>query len=600
MATPSSTSETGRTKSDPTFLQLQRGLAAFAAIMVAIGVGAFAAGGVNAPLSPVAFVAYVFAAFGLLVAWARYRIDARPLERTVELVAYGFVATIGATAFILPSEAARLGDGAVFAGVIGLPFLRDQSLRRLCATAWFTTVATVALSFVLPWGPPSPLDVAHVLGVGPSTLVAGLLLVMLYEFRRGFDKQAGALEQNLRDTESRAHRIAEELTMTLVRQTKALEDAQELGRLGSWTWDADSGRVKWSKEMYRLYDRDERTFHPSYETYLNTIHAEDRGTVEAILANAMRDHVPFSVEYRIQRPGGTVIIVHTRGHVNFDAMGRACGLRGTTQDVSEVRHAQMERQILAEQNRLRLHFINSAAHDLNTPLTPIKLRIATMQKAWNLTESQRAELDSVARNVDRLAALVQDMLDASRLQSGKTQLRQERVDLAQIVADAVASFQPVAESAHVTLGLSMPKELFCQCDPGRVHQVLANLLSNAVKFTPHGGQVSVLLVEEPTTIGLEIIDTGLGMTEAQLARVFQPFERVHEGVAPQIKGTGLGLYLCRGLIEAHGGRIHVASPGPGRGTKVRIVLPKASQEVLRGQPEPAPERRGGHPQRALS
>jgi signal transduction histidine kinase len=231
-----------------------------------------------------------------------------------------------------------------------------------------------------------------------------------------------------------------------------------------------------------------------------------------------------------------------------------------------------ELERLRELDRFRTDFLNAAAHELGTPLTPLQLQTHLLRSEGTPPEARRRAVDIVARNVDRLTLLVQDMLDVARLQSGRVEIRREAVDLAALVHDAIETFRPAAGEKGTAVEAEGPPSLVVAVDPKRTSQILYNLLSNAIKYTPPKGRVTLRYgLGEGGAVRLEVRDTGLGFTGEQRQRMFAPFGRLHvdQMAAP---GTGLGLFISRGLAERHGGRLDAESPGPGLGATFTCVL----------------------------
>ncbi|MEA3203216.1 MAG: hypothetical protein QOI63_891 [Thermoplasmata archaeon] len=256
---------------------------------------------------------------------------------------------------------------------------------------------------------------------------------------------------------------------------------------------------------------------------------------------------------------------------------------GILRDATERKRAEEERlqarqregdiERLEEMNRFKTLFINTAAHELLNPLTPMRSILHVMRRnlAGLPPERLAKNLEILARNLDRLNRLVGDLLDASRLEARKLGLRKRRLDLGRVVREAAESFQPIAAAKGVALECR-GGSLEVEADPDRVAQVLSNLLSNAVKFTPAGGHVALELCAVPGGAQVTVQDDGIGFDAAAAEKLFRPFSRAHlpDQVEP---GTGLGLYVSKGIVDLHGGRIACASPGPGRGATFKVFLP---------------------------
>lgn len=269
----------------------------------------------------------------------------------------------------------------------------------------------------------------------------------------------------------------------------------------------------------------------------------------------------------------------------LDEDGRVAGAICVAIDVSErVRALEEERKAaqretdiehLREMDKFKTRILNTASHELNTPLTPIKLQMHLLKRsASNMNDAQQRAIALLDRNVDRLAGLVSDIMDVARLQEGHLHLQPADIDLGTVVLEAVASYDAVARSKSIDLRADVESGVMVRGDAGRLMQILFNLLGNATKFTPDGGAIKVEMHAKDSDIVLSVSDTGPGMDADQLARLFRPFSQVHDLARTSHGGTGLGLYISRGLAEHHGGALTCESEGPDQGTTFRLTLPR--------------------------
>jgi signal transduction histidine kinase len=237
---------------------------------------------------------------------------------------------------------------------------------------------------------------------------------------------------------------------------------------------------------------------------------------------------------------------------------------------------------LVQADRLKDEFVALISHDLRTPLTSIMgfLELVLDPVSGPLNDDQRAHLEVVLRNSNRLLALVNDLLFVARLQAGQLDLEPSELDLAAVVRQSIEEARPGADARGVAFELDAVPVPLMRADRGRIFQLLDNLISNAIKFTPRGGSVRVALRSFGGDVFIEIADTGIGIPAAEVERLFERFFRASTAVERQIPGTGLGLYIARAIVEAHGGTIRVESK-EGTGTMFKIDLPGG------GVPEPA-------------
>jgi signal transduction histidine kinase len=228
--------------------------------------------------------------------------------------------------------------------------------------------------------------------------------------------------------------------------------------------------------------------------------------------------------------------------------------------------------------RARDEFLSVAAHELKTPLAGLignAQLLARTQARGLLTEERVARSTGViAESGRRLAGLVDDLLDVSRIRSGQLALRTRPVDLGELVAQIAEAHAVTLDDAHRIETLLPAARSTVEADPERLRQVVENLLDNAVKYSPSGGTVRIELVASADGAELRVVDQGIGLPPDALEAIFQPFGRAANAVERALPGMGLGLYICRDIVERHGGRLWVESPGEDRGTIAHVFLPR--------------------------
>lgn len=224
---------------------------------------------------------------------------------------------------------------------------------------------------------------------------------------------------------------------------------------------------------------------------------------------------------------------------------------------------------LKEADEARMKFIGMASHELKTPLTAIKANIDFIlsEKAGKVPDHLKAYLLTIQRNTNRIQATMDHMLDLTRIKSGRLQIEREPILLSKVVGGYVHEVRPLDKM--LTIQINIPEGLVVDADRNRLHDIFVNLLSNAFKFTPEGGMVSIIANPKGDHILCEIRDTGMGISEDNLQKIFEEFYQVESG---KYGGTGLGLSIARQMIEAHGGKIWVES-SPGKGSAFFFTLP---------------------------
>ncbi len=230
-------------------------------------------------------------------------------------------------------------------------------------------------------------------------------------------------------------------------------------------------------------------------------------------------------------------------------------------------------------NRLKDEFLASLSHELRTPLNAVVGWAHIIQQGQLSPERLRHAVAVIERNAVAQSRLVEDLLDMSRIVSGRVQLEMQRLDLRDTVGAAVGVMRPTADTKGVRLQVALPADpVFVKGDPNRLQQVCWNLLSNAVKFTPAGGQVDVRLSTEHGHARLAVCDTGIGIDPAFLPHVFERFRQADASFARQHGGLGLGLSIAHSLAELHAGSLQAASDGANRGATFTLRLPMAARD----------------------
>jgi PAS domain S-box-containing protein len=256
---------------------------------------------------------------------------------------------------------------------------------------------------------------------------------------------------------------------------------------------------------------------------------------------------------------------------------------------------------LTEADERKNEFLAMLSHELRNPLTPIRNSLYVLERASPGGEQARHAHAVIARQVDHLTRLVDDLLDVTRITRGKIQLRREPLELGELVRRTVEDHRSLFTQGGLAIAWSPPaaEELWVDGDRTRLSQVVGNLLQNAAKFTPPGGTVEVWLQRDPDRrAALRIKDSGAGIDPRVLPRLFEPFMQADTTLDRSRGGLGLGLALVKGLVEQHGGEAHAASEGPGKGAEFTVLLPLLAADAAGPAIEDAaaPERR---PRRVL-
>jgi CheY-like chemotaxis protein len=278
-----------------------------------------------------------------------------------------------------------------------------------------------------------------------------------------------------------------------------------------------------------------------------------------------------------------VLIVVTNRNYQEQARARVRAEEGRTRITADLNEAKAA-------NQLKDQFLATVSHELRNPLAPILTWTQLLRSGTLAKEKSDRGLEVIERNVASLSQLIDDLVDVSRVVSGKFRLDVRPIDLAPVIRAAVESQRPASDAKQIRLQVVLDERAgSISGDSERIQQVMSNLLSNAIKFTPKGGNVQVRLARAESHVEVMVFDSGIGIEPAFLPHVFEPFQQETDGSMRRHSGLGLGLSIVRHIIELHGGEIIAASQGPGLGATFTIKLP------LLGTTEPTGVVRLRHP-----
>ena len=251
--------------------------------------------------------------------------------------------------------------------------------------------------------------------------------------------------------------------------------------------------------------------------------------------------------------------------------------------------ARLSEAAAEEASRLKDEFLATLSHELRTPLNAILGWVQILQAGVVSPERLRHAIDVIGRNTNLQARLIEDILDVSRIISGKLEIEHAPVLLAPLIDTVVSGAMPAAQAKNIELIKTAPADLpVIEGDAKRLHQVLGNVLSNAVKFTPAGGRIDVRCACEDDSIVIEVQDSGAGIAPEFLPYIFDRFRQADSRAIRRHGGLGLGLAIARHLVEQHDGDIRAMSAGPGLGTTVQIRLPISAETDDAGAPASVP------------
>jgi PAS domain S-box-containing protein len=420
---------------------------------------------------------------------------------------------------------------------------------------------------------------------------------------RSFNQMTDSLvKTNAKLVRELAERKKAEATL---RQSEAnLAEAQRVAHIGSWELNLVSNELSWSDEVYRMFGLEPQQFGATYEAFLDNIHPDDREMVNKAYTDSLKNKTPYSIVHRLLLKDGTVKYVEERCETSYDDTGEPVRSLGTVMDVTERKKAEetlkkwseeLEKRVnqrtaeleqrsqelaeanvrLEEMSRHKSQFLANMSHELRTPLNSIigytKLMLDGLE--GEITEEQRQDLQTVYNNSQSLLALINDLLDLSKIEAGKVILSNEAFTLTELLDEVVPAIKRLAEGKGLTLECSVAPGIdHLYADRAKIRQTLINIMANAVKFTEKGS-IKLKVAEGDGEFIFSVSDTGMGIKKEDLEVIFDSFKQVGPAQIAGFEGTGLGLAISKQFVEMQGGRIWAESE-LGKGSTFTFTLPK--------------------------
>jgi PAS domain S-box-containing protein len=399
------------------------------------------------------------------------------------------------------------------------------------------------------------------------------------------EEQRKTAEQALRESEERFRQMAETINEVF------------------WMADGKRSKVTYVSPAYeQIWGRSRESIYKDGRSFLDAVHPEDRERVMAAFERLIRNG-EFDEEFRIEHADGSVRSIWDRAFPIRDASGRIYRLAGITQDTTERKKAENEVRRLNEQleyrivertaeladvnsqlarrneelarvSRMKTEFLARMSHELRTPLNSIVGFSDLLAEATEgpLSETYCDYIRHVQEGAHHLLALVNDILDLSRIEAGRTDLRQEEFAAADAILEVLSVTRPLADMKKIDVRSEVASALAVYADRTRFKQIFYNLLSNAVKFTPLEGAVGVSAYPGDGEVRFSVRDTGIGIPPEEHAAIFEEFHQVGPATSGVKEGAGLGLAITKRLVELHNGRIWVES-APGEGSQFFFTMP---------------------------
>jgi PAS domain S-box-containing protein len=347
-----------------------------------------------------------------------------------------------------------------------------------------------------------------------------------------------------------------------------LRDGMDAARMAVWDWDLATDELAYSDNIELVLG-----FTPQEMGAVSRfIHPDDRTTIADAHRRALAGAGVYAEVVRFNRPDNQKQVwLDSRGKVQFDGEGRPLRMRGVTVDVTDRYQAEFE---LRESNRKKDEFLAMLAHELRNPLAPISTAAEMLRLTADHDPRTKKASEVISRQVKHMTALVDDLLDVSRVTRGLVELDKGPVDIKSAVSSAVEQARPLIEARRHTLVVRTDAaQASVDGDRTRLVQVIANLLNNAAKYTPQAGEITLAVDVADGMVKISVTDNGIGIDSHLLPQVFELFTQAERTPDRAQGGLGIGLALVRTIVALHKGSVTAASGGPGLGSTFTIALP---------------------------
>jgi signal transduction histidine kinase/DNA-binding response OmpR family regulator len=390
-----------------------------------------------------------------------------------------------------------------------------------------------------------------------------------------------------------AEREKEKAVQALKISEARLAEAQRIAKIGSWEIDVSSGTVYWSDETYIIFEQSKEAFVPTLGNYAKFIDPTEIDICKSELARALQGN-NINIDLTIYVPSGSKSI-NVQGYAVQNDNNTDLKVFGTIQDITERKRTELEllnaRKLAENSLNVKELFLANMSHEIRTPMNAV-IGFTQLLYETPLSNEQKGFVDAIRFSGDNLLVIINDILDLSKIQSGKMKFEKIEFDLIRLLKSVNTALTSKAESKGLRLNLDLDQDVptFIIGDPVRLNQILTNLINNAVKFTERGYVALQVHVkeqnDESVSIAFNVKDTGIGIPTDKQGHVFESFVQGSNETSRKYGGTGLGLTIVKNLIELQGGTITLnSSVGIGSTFTVTLTFEKASNDNMHGKEE---------------
>jgi PAS domain S-box-containing protein len=332
---------------------------------------------------------------------------------------------------------------------------------------------------------------------------------------------------------------------------------------GLWDWDVTTNAVWWNDGLYGLIGINREMVAPSFDARMDRMHPDDRAAIAESFGEFLKSgRSVWTGEYRLRRANGSYLWVFDRAYIVRDDQGAPTRVIGSMMDVTDRKQAE----------RMKSDFVSFVSHQSRTPLSGMNWMLELAGQSPDLPSEASEYIADARASAARLVTLVNDLLDISRLESGRLQVVVAPVRVGALTRDIVDEAQPLLRDKGHRLEVATADERAIDADEQLLRQAMSNLLANAIKYTPPGGRIRVAVTQDNGVVRWTVTDSGIGIPKTSHSRLFEKFYRAENALVAETEGTGLGLHLVRLIVEQFGGRVWCESD-EGQGATFGFALP---------------------------
>jgi PAS domain S-box-containing protein len=364
-----------------------------------------------------------------------------------------------------------------------------------------------------------------------------------------------------------AQKIAEQALRASEKLYRAVGESIDFG---VWVVDRNGRSIYTSESFLKLVGKTQAQYAAS--NWSEFLHPAEYEQTVAAWREVLNSEGAWYHENRVLGSDGRYHPVLSQGVAIRGEYGEVTGWAGINLDISRLKATE---EALRDADRRKDEFLATLAHELRNPLTPIRHAVKLLEGSAVSNSQRQWAREVIARQLQRMALMLDDLLEVSRITQGRLELKTEVVDLASVINTAVETARPLIETKQQNLNVTLPPQpVSVAVDPLRISQSISNLLTNAAKYTDANGHISLKVDVLPDEIAISVEDDGIGLEPQSIPRVFEMFSQVKSAIDRSEGGLGIGLALVKGMIQLHGGRVEAASLGGGRGSQFTIHLPR--------------------------